>query len=114
MSYRLIVTYGMGIEIPWRTRIGPGLRVYHGVGLVINDHTTLGRDVTLRQGVTIGHSKSGGGCPTVEDEVEFGANAIALGPITIGRGAIVGAGAVVTKDVPAGARVVGNPARILG
>jgi putative colanic acid biosynthesis acetyltransferase WcaB len=112
--HRLFTEWLLGIELRPRTLVGQGLSLYHGTGLVVNDHTVIGRNVKLRHGVTIGHSIEGGPCPTLEDGVDVGAGAIILGGITIGRGAKIGAGSVVTRSVPAGARVVGNPARVLG
>ncbi|CCW10914.1 MULTISPECIES: serine O-acetyltransferase [Rhodococcus] len=111
--YRVMVEWILGIEIPWKTKIGPNFVVYHGIGIVINDGTIIGRGVTLRHNVTLGTKTHGGPAPRIEDDVEIGASAIIIGDITIGRGAVVGAGAVVSKDVPAGAVVVGNPAQIV-
>ncbi len=103
----------LGLELRPRTRIGGGLTIYHGYGLVVNDHTRIGRRVTLRNGVTIGHREEGGPSPVIEDGVVLGAGAIVLGGITVGAGARIGAGAVVLRDVPAGRTAVGNPARLL-
>lgn len=113
VAYRFFVEWILTVEIPWGTQIGSELRVYHGAGIVINDRTVIGSNVGIRQHVTIGNSGTDGPCPVIEDNVELGAGCIIIGDITVGRGAVVGAGAVVTKDVPAGATVVGNPARIL-
>lgn len=110
VSYRFFVEWVLGVEIPWRLRLGPYATVYHGQSLVINDHTTIGRNVILRHNVTIGHKKSGGECPCIGDYVEIGAGAIILGGISIGDHAVIAAGAVVTKSVPAGTSVAGNPA----
>jgi putative colanic acid biosynthesis acetyltransferase WcaB len=111
--HRLFTEWLLGIELRPRTVIGQGLSLYHGTGLVVNDHTVIGCNVKLRHGVTIGHSTEGGPCPTLEDGVDVGAGAIILGGITIGANAKIGAGSVVTRSVPAGARVGGNPAKIL-
>lgn len=111
--YRVLVEWVLTVEIPWGTVVGRRLRVFHGAGIVVNDRTVLGDDVTLRQNVTLGNVRPDGPCPVVGDRVELGAGCIVLGGIRIGDDARVGAGAVVTKDVPAGATVVGNPARIL-
>jgi putative colanic acid biosynthesis acetyltransferase WcaB len=112
--HRLLTEWLLGIELRPKTRVGEGLSLYHGTGLVVNDHSVIGRNVKLRHGVTIGHAVEGGPCPTLEDGVDVGAGAIILGGITIGENAKIGAGSVVTRSVPPGARVVGNPARILG
>jgi serine acetyltransferase len=113
VSYRLIVEWSMGIELPWKLEMGPRVRLYHGFGLVINDGVIIGSDVILRHGVTIGHTAPGRPCPRIGNGVEIGAGAIILGDITVGDGATIGAGAVVVKDVPQGAVVVGNPAHVI-
>lgn len=112
LLYRLLVEWVLGIEIPWKTSIGPGARLRHGVGLVINDDAVIGARVMLRHGVTIGNVRRAGACPTIGDDVEIGSGAVILGGITIGDGARIGANAVVTKDVPPGWVAVGNPASI--
>ena len=115
--YRLVVDWLLGIEIPPSTRIGPGLCVWHGTGLVLHKRVQLGAGVTLRHGVTIGVLGDGRDdaamAPILGDRVDVGAGAVVLGPITVGDDAAIGAGAVVLCDVPAGATAVGNPARIL-
>jgi len=115
--YRVCVEWLLGIELPWKTRIGPGLRLDHGQSLVINDGTVFGCRCHLRSSTTIGNKlKPDGtysGCPVIGDCVDVGANAVILGEITIGDHAVIGAGAVVVHDVPARAVVAGNPARVL-
>lgn len=115
--YRLLVEWTIGVELPPKLRVGPGLAVWHGVGLVVNADTIIGSGVTLRQGTTIGAlddgSDRGSIAPVIGNDVNIGVGALVIGPITIGDGAIIGAGAVVIDDVPAGATVVGNPARVL-
>jgi putative colanic acid biosynthesis acetyltransferase WcaB len=115
--YRVIVEWTFGIELPWNTTVGRGLRLFHGQALVVNDQTIIGSGCTLRQGTTIGNKAlpTGGftACPRIGDNVDIGANAIIIGPITIGDNSVIGAGAVVTKDVPEGVTVIGNPARVL-
>ena len=108
--YRVSIEWVLGIEIPPLTKIGKGLALHHGQGLVVNNRSVIGSGCTLRHGVTIGNKGSNSGCPILEDGVDIGANALILGAITIGEGAVIGAGAVVTKDVAAGAVMVGNPA----
>lgn len=111
--YRLCVEWVLGIELPQKTKIGPGLIIWHGQGLVVNDGALIGSNVQLRHNVTIGNRDFYGPCPVIEDDVDIGAGAFILGPIRIGKGAKIGAASVVLKDVPAGAIAVGNPARII-
>lgn len=100
--YKLFSEWLLGIEIPASTRIGPGLMLRHGVGIVINPLVVIGEDVMLRQNVTLGNRHADDDCPVLEDGVELGAGATVIGAVTVGRGARIGAGAVVVKDVPAG------------
>ncbi|HUB76779.1 MAG TPA: serine O-acetyltransferase [Solirubrobacteraceae bacterium] len=100
-----------GIEIHPAARIGDGLFIDHGSGVVIGETATIGDDVTLYQGVTLGGTGFAGGKrhPDIEDNVTIGSGAKLLGPITIGHGAKIGANSVVVRDVPANATVVGVP-----
>jgi serine O-acetyltransferase len=100
-----------GIEIHPAAAIGGGLFIDHGSGVVIGETATIGNDVTLYQGVTLGGTgfSTGKRHPTVEDNVTIGSGAKLLGPINIGHGAKIGANSVVVSDVPANATVVGVP-----
>jgi serine O-acetyltransferase len=100
-----------GIEIHPAARIGDGLFIDHGMGVVIGETAEVGENVTMYQGVTLGGTgfATGKRHPTVEDNVTIGSGAKLLGPITIGHGAKIGANAVVIHDVPANSTVVGNP-----
>ena len=102
-----------GIEIHPGAQIGRRFFIDHGMGVVIGETAVIGDDVTLYQGVTLGGTSLKGGKrhPTLMNKVIVGAGAQVLGPIVIGEGARVGANAVVLKDVPAGATMVGIPAR---
>jgi serine O-acetyltransferase len=100
-----------GIEIHPSARIGRGLFIDHGTGVVIGETADIGNDVTLYQGVTLGGTgfATGKRHPTVQDNVTIGSGAKLLGPITIGHGAKIGANSVVITDVPPNSTVVGNP-----
>jgi serine O-acetyltransferase len=100
-----------GIEIHPAAAIGAGLFIDHGMGVVIGETASIGEDVTLYQGVTLGGTgfATGKRHPTIEDNVTIGAGATLLGPITVGHGSKIGAGSVVIHDVPPLSTVVGNP-----
>jgi serine O-acetyltransferase len=100
-----------GIEIHPCAEIGDGLFIDHGMGVVVGETAEIGEDVTIYQGVTLGGTgfATGKRHPTVEDNVTIGSGAKLLGPITIGHGAKIGAGAVVIHEVPPNSTVVGNP-----
>jgi serine O-acetyltransferase len=110
-----IARFFTGIEIHPGATIGRGFFIDHGMGVVIGETTEVGDWVTLYQGVTLGGTGKQGGKrhPTVHDHAIIGVGASVLGAITIGRGARVGGGAVVVKDVPPHATAVGVPARIV-
>lgn len=105
-----------GIEIHPGAMIGRRVFIDHGMGVVVGETSEVGDDVTLYQGVTLGGTslEKGKRHPTLEQGVIVGAGAKILGPITVGAGARVGSNAVVVKNVPAGATVVGIPAREVG
>jgi putative colanic acid biosynthesis acetyltransferase WcaB len=115
--YRVLVEWFLCIELPAKTDIGPGLTLDHGQALVVNDHTQIGADCALRHCTTIGCKVlSGGGqgsSPILGDRVDVGSNSVILGDISIGNDVVIGAGAVVIRDVPDRAVVAGNPAKIL-
>jgi serine O-acetyltransferase len=101
------------IEIHPGATLGHRVFIDHGAGIVIGETAEIGDNCVLYQGVTLGgiSLEHGKRHPTLEDHVVVGAGARVLGPITLGRGARVGANSVVVRDVPAGATVVGAPAR---
>ena len=115
-----VVRWLTGIEIHPAAVIGRHFFIDHGMGVVIGETARIGNGVTLYHDVTLGGispSEDAGSQrnvkrhPTLEDDVIVGAGAQILGPVTVGKGARVGANAVVTRDVPAGVTVVGIPAR---
>jgi serine O-acetyltransferase len=100
-----------GVEIHPAARIGRGLFIDHGSGVVIGETAEVGDHVTIYQGVTLGGTGFARGKrhPTVGDEVMIGAGSALLGPIEIGERAKIGANSVVIHDVPPNSTVVGNP-----
>ncbi|UYO75416.1 serine O-acetyltransferase [Halomonas qinghailakensis] len=104
-----------GIEIHPGATIGRRFFIDHGMGVVIGETALVGDNVTLYQGVTLGGTSwnKGKRHPTLEDGVIVGAGAKILGPFTVGAGAKIGSNAVVTKEVPSGATVVGIPGKIV-
>lgn len=99
-GYKLFTETFMGIELPVSTEVGPGLRLRHGVGIVVNPASRIGSNVMIRQGVTLGNRRESGDCPTIEDGVEIGVGAVIIGAVTVGRGARIGPNAVIFRDVP--------------
>ena len=104
-----------GIEIHPGARIGRRVFIDHGMGVVIGETAEVGDDCTIYQGVTLGGTSwnKGKRHPTLGRGVVVGAGAKILGPFTVGEGAKVGSNAVVVKEVPAGATVVGIPGHIV-
>lgn len=117
LGYKVLTTWVLGVELPPETEVGPELRIIHPQGIVVNGQTRIGARVIIRASTTIGNVMGSDGVasasPVIGDDVELGANVVMVGPLTIGDGARVGAGAVVVKDVPPKGVAVGNPARLL-
>ena len=112
-----------GIEIHPGARIGKNLFIDHGMGVVIGETSDIGDNVTIYHMVTLGgiapsinsnDQRNIKRHPTIEDEVVIGSGAQVLGPVTVGRCAKIGANAVITKDVPKKAVMVGIPAKNVG
>jgi serine O-acetyltransferase len=104
-----------GVEIHPAATIGRRFFIDHGMGVVVGETADIGDDVLMYHGVTLGGNsmRREKRHPTVEDDVVLGANATLIGAITVGEGARVGAGAVVSDDVPAGATAVGPKSTLL-
>jgi serine O-acetyltransferase len=104
-----------GVEIHPGATIGRRFFIDHAMGVVIGETAIIGDDCTLYHGVTLGGTtwNPGKRHPTLEDDVVIGAGAKVLGPITVKRGARVGSNAVVVKDVPEEATVIGIPGHIV-
>ena len=112
-----------GIEIHPKAKIGKNLFIDHGMGVVIGETSEIGENVTIYHMVTLGGiapSINSNGQrnvkrhPTIEDHVVIGSGAQVLGPVRVGRCAKIGANAVITKDVPEKAVMVGIPAKNVG
>ena len=103
-----------GIEIHPAARIGPGLFIDHGMGVVIGETAEIGENVTLLQGVTLGGTslRKEKRHPTLGNNVVVGAGAKVLGAFTIGDNSRIGAGSVVVREVPPNCVVVGVPGRV--
>jgi len=97
-------------------QIGGGVYLAHPFSTILNAQS-IGKNFSCRQCTTIGNKRDGDGSstsPVIGDNVTVGANVCIIGNITVGNNVIIGAGAVVVKDVPDGAVIAGNPARIIG
>ena len=112
-----------GIEIHPRAKIGKNLFIDHGMGVVISETSEIGDNVTIYHGVTLGgispsensdNQRNIKRHPTLKNNVVVGSGAQVLGPIIVGENAKIGANAVVTKDVPENAVMVGIPAKNVG
>jgi serine O-acetyltransferase len=103
-----------GIEIHPAAKLGPGLFIDHGMGVVIGETAEVGENVTLLQGVTLGGTslKREKRHPTLGNNVVVGAGAKIIGGFKIGDGSRIGAGSVVVREVPTNSVVVGVPGRV--
>ncbi len=110
-----LVKFFTGIEIHPGAKIGRGVFIDHGTGVVIGETAEIGDGCTIYQNSTMGGTgkETGKRHPTLGANVMVGAGAKVLGPINVGEGSKIAAGAVVLSDVPAGSTCVGVPARIV-
>lgn len=105
------------VDIHPGARIGRRLFIDHGIGVVIGETAEIGDDCTIYQGVTLGGTRPSADQaghkrhPTIGNNVIISSNVQVLGPFRVGDGATIGAAAVVLKEVPPGATMIGNPAR---
>lgn len=98
------------MELPVTCRIGPGLRIFHGYGLVLHGGVQLGHHVTLKHHTTLGATEKG--VPTIGNHVEIGVHCVVVGPVLVGDHAVVGAGSVITKNVDHGTTVAGTGSQV--
>jgi len=112
-----------GIEIHPKAKIGKNLFIDHGMGVVIGETSEIGNNVTIYHNVTLGgiapsinsdDQRNTKRHPTLQDNVVVGSGAQILGPVVIGKNSLIGANAVVTKDVPEKSIMVGIPAKKVG
>ncbi len=110
-----VARFFTGIEIHPAAKIGKGVFIDHGMGVVIGETSEVGEDCTIYQGVTLGGTSLSHGKrhPTLGRNVTVGVHSVVLGAITLGDNVKVGGGSVVVKDVPANSTVVGVPARVV-
>lgn len=102
-----------GISLSWDTRIGRRVRIWHFGGIIIHAHR-IGDDCQIRQNTTMGVRAIGdSSLPVIEERVDIGCGTVILGGVRIGHDSIIGANAVVIRDVPPHAVAVGVPARVI-
>lgn len=118
LIWRVIYEHYMnkyGVDIGAKAQIGPGFIVRHVGGIAINSGVSIGKDVEILQGVTIGYERRGvrQGNPTIGSSVWIGSNAAIVGKVHVGNNVLIAPGAFVNFDVPDNSIVIGNPGRII-
>jgi putative colanic acid biosynthesis acetyltransferase WcaB len=111
--YKFFFEWILGFELPYITKIGKGLKIYHIQAIVINKNSVIGENFILRQSTTIGNKSQNGKSPIIGNNVDVGANVCIIGNIIIGDNVNIGAGSIVVNDVPSNCTIVGNPAKII-
>ena len=108
------VEWTCGITLPYTVKLGRRVRIWHHGGMVLNARS-IGDDVHIRQNTTFGVARRDRlyELPTIEDRVDIGCGAVLLGNITVGHDSVIGANAVVLKDVPPLSVAAGVPARVV-
>ena len=103
-----------GGGIPYQADIGKGTILgYQACGIVIHKRCVIGTGCHISQGVTIGGTSGLYEVPVLGENVQVGANAVIIGPVHVGSGSVIGAGAVVTRDIPPRSVAVGVPAKVV-
>jgi serine O-acetyltransferase len=107
----LLIRVLYGSYVPYQVSIGPGVSFGHRIGIVIAPKSVIGARCKIRHRCTLANTDAGS--PILEDDVQIGCGAALIGPVRIGRGAKIGANAVVTRDVLPGRTAVGAPAHMV-
>lgn len=108
------VEWTCGISLPYTMPVGRNVRLWHHGGMILHGER-IGNNVHIRQNTTIGVARTDHNfeLPVIEDNVDIGVGAVIIGPITVGKGAVIGANAVVNKNVEPYTVVGGVPARLI-
>jgi serine O-acetyltransferase len=109
---RCVQTVFFGIELGKDITLGRGVFFVHPIGVVVGGNARVGDRVRFMGSNTVGTAREDG-CPVIEDDVVVGAGARVLGPVRVGRNAIIGANAVVLSDIPPNSVAAGMPARVV-
>jgi|SRR5579884_1567760 len=117
LLYRFLfkwVQWTCGITLPYTVRLGRRVRIWHHGGMVLHA-ASIGDDVHIRQNTTFGIARRDRlhELPTIEERVDIGCGVAILGRVTVGHDSVIGANAVVLKDIPPHSVAVGVPARVL-
>ncbi len=117
LLYRLVIEWILCVELPYKVKVGPNLKLYHAQALIINRGVEIGANCTIRHSTTIGNKTNLDGtdtdCPKIGSNVEIGAHVCIIGDVKIGNNVKIGAGSIVVKDLPDNCIAVGNPAKII-
>lgn len=108
------VEWMCGITLPYTVKLGRRVRIWHHGGMILHADT-IGDDVHIRQNTTFGVAKKDAlhQLPIIEDRVDIGCGVVVLGPVRVGHDSVVGANAVVVKDIPPNSVAVGVPAKVI-
>jgi putative colanic acid biosynthesis acetyltransferase WcaB len=115
--HKLIVQWLLCIYLPLGSKIGAGLKLYHGYALVVHEKAIIGANCTLRHSTTLGNrrieEKIVIGFIRIGNNVDIGCNTVILGPLSVGDNVTIGAASLLLKDVQSDTTVAGNPAIVL-
>ena len=121
LIFTRLAQHVFAVDIDYAAELGPGIAIVHGFGLVVGRGARIEGNCCLFHGVTLGNrgsewigSDEPDGQPVLERDIIVGAGAKILGPVRVGRNCVIGANAVVLKDVPPCSVVAGVPARVIG